>query len=173
MWNIAPRSRMRYSAFEKLEIIRLVEQSHLPARRTLEKLGILPCSFIAGSTAIKPAGSKLWKTSHQSHRASGTAFPTTCAGRSLKWPSISRTSRLTNSQPGSRIRRASSSEKHQFTGCSKPTKEVLGFLQSSLALPRSTLSTRTVLVCGRLVSPLQFPTLVAEGASKYAPGKNN
>ena len=31
---------MRYPAFEKLEIIRLVEQSHLPARRTLDRLGI-------------------------------------------------------------------------------------------------------------------------------------
>ena len=34
------RRRMRYPASEKLEIIRLVEQSHLPARRTLEQLGI-------------------------------------------------------------------------------------------------------------------------------------
>src|SRR3712207_2681283 len=32
--------RMRYPASEKLEIIRLVEQSHLPVRRTLETLGI-------------------------------------------------------------------------------------------------------------------------------------
>ena len=31
---------MRYSASEKLEIIRTVEQSHLPARRTLDQLGI-------------------------------------------------------------------------------------------------------------------------------------
>jgi putative transposase len=31
---------MRYPASEKLEIIRLVEQSHLPVRRTLERLGI-------------------------------------------------------------------------------------------------------------------------------------
>jgi putative transposase len=31
---------MRYSAPEKLEIIRLVEQSHLPVRRTLDQLGI-------------------------------------------------------------------------------------------------------------------------------------
>lgn len=31
---------MRYPAAEKDEIIRLVEQSHLPVRRTLEKLGI-------------------------------------------------------------------------------------------------------------------------------------
>jgi putative transposase len=28
---------MRYSASEKTEIIQLVEQSHLPAKRTLEK----------------------------------------------------------------------------------------------------------------------------------------
>ena len=31
---------MRYPATEKLEIIRLVEGSHLPARQTLDKLGI-------------------------------------------------------------------------------------------------------------------------------------
>ena len=31
---------MRYPASEKLEIIRIVEQSHLPAQRTLEQLGI-------------------------------------------------------------------------------------------------------------------------------------
>ena len=36
---------MRYPASEKLEIIRLVEQSHLPARRTLQTLGILPSTF--------------------------------------------------------------------------------------------------------------------------------
>ena len=31
---------MRYPASEKLEIIRLVEGSHLPIKRTLDKLGI-------------------------------------------------------------------------------------------------------------------------------------
>ena len=31
---------MRYPAAEKLEIIRLVEHSALPVRRTLEKIGI-------------------------------------------------------------------------------------------------------------------------------------
>ena len=36
---------MRYCTFEKTEIIRLVEQSHLPARWTLEKLGIPRSSF--------------------------------------------------------------------------------------------------------------------------------
>ena len=36
---------MRYPAPEKTEIIRLVEQSHLPALRTLEKLGVPRSSF--------------------------------------------------------------------------------------------------------------------------------
>lgn len=36
---------MRVPAFEKFEIIRIVEQSHLPVRRTLDKLGVLPGSF--------------------------------------------------------------------------------------------------------------------------------
>ncbi len=36
---------MRYPASEKLEIIRLVEQSHLPATRTLEMLGIPKTTF--------------------------------------------------------------------------------------------------------------------------------
>jgi predicted DNA-binding protein (UPF0251 family) len=42
---------MRYLASEKLEIIRLVEQSHLPAKRTLDKLGIPRATFNRGMTA--------------------------------------------------------------------------------------------------------------------------
>ena len=37
------RQRKRWP--EKLEIIHLVEQSHLPVRRTLEMLGIRPSTF--------------------------------------------------------------------------------------------------------------------------------
>ena len=36
---------MRYPAAEKLEIIRLVERSHLPVRRTLRHLGVPPATF--------------------------------------------------------------------------------------------------------------------------------
>ena len=36
---------MRLPASEKLEIIGLVEQSHLPARRTLQMLEIKPSTF--------------------------------------------------------------------------------------------------------------------------------
>ena len=38
---------MRYPASEKLEIIRLVEQSHLPAKQTLDRLGIPRSTFYA------------------------------------------------------------------------------------------------------------------------------
>ena len=36
---------MRYPASEKLEIIQLVERSHLPAKQTLDKLGIPRTTF--------------------------------------------------------------------------------------------------------------------------------
>jgi putative transposase len=36
---------LRYPASEKAEIIALVEQSHLPAKRTLDKLGIPRATF--------------------------------------------------------------------------------------------------------------------------------
>jgi putative transposase len=36
---------MRYPASEKLEILRFVEQSHLPVKRTLEKLGVSRAAF--------------------------------------------------------------------------------------------------------------------------------
>ena len=36
---------MRYPTAEKLEIIRIVEQSHLPAKRTLDQLGIARRTF--------------------------------------------------------------------------------------------------------------------------------
>ena len=36
---------MRHPASEKLEIIQIVERSHLPARRTLERLGIPRSTF--------------------------------------------------------------------------------------------------------------------------------
>jgi len=62
---------MRYPASEKLEIIRIVEQSHLPAKRTLDKLGIPRTTFYrwyeryqtGGSDALEdrsPMPSHIW-----------------------------------------------------------------------------------------------------------------
>ena len=47
---------MRYPASEKLEIIRLVEQSHLPVRRTLEKLGVPAPLFTDGAIDFQTGG---------------------------------------------------------------------------------------------------------------------
>jgi putative transposase len=62
---------MRYPAAEKAEIIRLVEQSHLPVRRTLERLGIPRATFYrwydlyqtGGPEALRdrsPSPSRVW-----------------------------------------------------------------------------------------------------------------
>jgi len=47
---------MRYPASEKLEIIQLVEQSHLPVRRTLGQLGIPPATFYRWYDLYQTAG---------------------------------------------------------------------------------------------------------------------
>ena len=73
---------MRLPGSEKLEIIRLVEQSHLPARRTLEMLGHPSHRrSIAGTIGIEPADLRRSKTSRRGRIASGTAFPTLSAQR--------------------------------------------------------------------------------------------
>jgi putative transposase len=52
---------MRYPACEKLEIIRLVEQSHLPVRRTLEKLGIPRATFYRSALGDRsPRPDRIW-----------------------------------------------------------------------------------------------------------------
>ena len=62
---------MRYPASDKAEIIELVEQSHLPAKRTLDKLGI--------------PGLKRWPTIAHDRIASGIASRTMSAARSSIW----------------------------------------------------------------------------------------
>lgn len=47
---------MRYPASEKLEIIRLVEQSHLPTKQTIDRLGVPAPRFTVGTTDILTGG---------------------------------------------------------------------------------------------------------------------
>lgn len=67
---------MRYPASEKLQIIQLVEQSHLPVRRTLEKLAIPRPTFYrwydryrtGGPAALEdrsPRPGKVWNRRHR------------------------------------------------------------------------------------------------------------
>ena len=49
---------MRYLVAEKLEIIRLVEQSHLPVRRTLRHLDIPPATFYRWCERFQAGGTE-------------------------------------------------------------------------------------------------------------------
>jgi hypothetical protein len=66
---------MRYPASEKLEIIKLVEQSHQPVRRTLEKLGIARATFTIGTISTDLAVPKRWQIAVHGRAGCGTAFP--------------------------------------------------------------------------------------------------
>ena len=63
---------MRYPASENLELIRLVERSHLPAKQTLDRLGVPRTTFyrwydryqVDGLEALEdrsPQPSRVWK----------------------------------------------------------------------------------------------------------------
>ena len=54
---------MRYSASEKAEIIKLVEQSQLPAKRTLDKLGVPRATFYRWYERYREGGIEGWPTS--------------------------------------------------------------------------------------------------------------
>ena len=85
---------MRYPACEKLEIIRLVEQSHLPVRRTLDKIGIPRPTFYRWydlyRCKVAPSRSK---RPLQARIGPGTAFRKRFSASSSTWRSRNRTCR--------------------------------------------------------------------------------
>ena len=76
---------MRYAASEKLEIIRLVEQSSLPVRRTLAQIGIPKSTFYAWYDRYAEGGLDALITGLDPN-ASGTAFQMRSARKSLSLP---------------------------------------------------------------------------------------
>ena len=64
---------MRYPASEKLEIIRLVEQSHLPVRRTLDQIGIPRPTFYRWYDRYLAVAPEPWRTGRRPGAGSGTA----------------------------------------------------------------------------------------------------
>ena len=67
---------MRYPAAEKLEIIRLVEGSHLPVRWTLARIGVPATTFYRWYDRYESGASKASMTDRPSPAGSGTASPT-------------------------------------------------------------------------------------------------
>ena len=77
---------MRYSASDKTEIIRLVEQSTLPARRTLEKLGIPRSSLYRWYDRYQRGGPrKPSRIAPHGRIGSGTASQRLSAARLSTW----------------------------------------------------------------------------------------
>ena len=76
---------MRYPASEKAEIIKLVEQSRLPAKRTLDKLGIPRATFYRWYDRYRDGGPEARPTIAHDRTASGIASRTMSAARSSTW----------------------------------------------------------------------------------------
>lgn len=73
---------MSHPASEKLEIIRLVEQSHLPVRRTCGRLLCPVPHSIAGSTKTESAARMGWRTELFDPAGFGAAVRGRCEARS-------------------------------------------------------------------------------------------
>ena len=82
---------MRYPASEKIEIIRLVEQSHLSVRETLEKIGIPRATFYRWYDLYQTGGPEALEDRRPAPSGSGTASPMRYANRSSKRRMSSRT----------------------------------------------------------------------------------
>src|SRR3954465_4070763 len=87
---------MRYPAAEKLEIIRLVEQSHLPVRRVLEQIGIPRSTFYRWCDLYQTGGPEGWTIAALGLIGCGTASPMTSARGSSHWPSTNLSSHPVN-----------------------------------------------------------------------------
>jgi hypothetical protein len=66
---------MRYPTSEKLEIIKLVEQSHLPVRRTLGNSALPGRPFTTGTVSTDLAVPKRWQIAVHGQAGCGTASP--------------------------------------------------------------------------------------------------
>ena len=75
---------MRYPAAEQLEIIRLVEQSRLPVRRTLDKIGILPARLYRWYNRYQSGGYEALKDRPPRPKQAWNRIPDDVRGRVLR-----------------------------------------------------------------------------------------
>ena len=116
------RRGMRYPASEKLEIIRLVEQSHLGVGSTLEQAGAFRRPpFIAGTIAFWPLATPVLRIATAAQAGCGTGSRMMSGGRSSILPWRRRNCRPGNWPSGLRTPGATLSRKPRFTGFSRPT----------------------------------------------------
>jgi hypothetical protein len=102
---------MRYPASEKAEIIQLVEGSHLPAKRTLDKLGIPRATFYRWHERYREGGPEA---------LAGTAFPMLSVSRSSTWRLMFRNCHHESWRCASPISGSTSSRNPRCIACSRP-----------------------------------------------------
>ena len=108
---------MRYPASEKAEIIHLVEQSHLPAKRTLDKLGIPRATFYRWYDRYVRVGLRRWVTTVPDRIVSGTGSRRTSAARSSIWRWRFPSYRRGSWRYASRMRSSILSRRRRSIGC--------------------------------------------------------
>ena len=112
---------MRYPASEKLEIIRLVEQSRLGVGSTLDKLGIPKTTFYRWYDRFLAFGDAGLEDRNSSPGRVWNRIPDDVRGRSSILPWRRRNCRPGNWPSGLRTPGATLSRKPRFTGFSRPT----------------------------------------------------
>jgi putative transposase len=107
---------MSYPAAEKLEIIRLVEGSHLPVRRTLAHLGIPPATFYRWYDLYRTGGPEALEDRPSRPKRVWNRIPDAVRGRildlALAEPELS---------PRELAVRFTDQERPRSTACSRPT----------------------------------------------------
>ena len=107
---------MRYSASDKTEIIRLVEQSPWPARRALGKLGIPRSSFYRWYDRYQRGGPEALADRPHGQIGFGTGSRRLSAVRLSTWRWINPNSARGNWRCASRTRKNTLSQRLRFIG---------------------------------------------------------
>jgi transposase-like protein len=108
---------MRYPAAEKLEIIRLVEQSPLPVRHTLAKLGIPRATFYRWYDRYSRGGLEALSDRSPRPNRVWNRIPDAYATTSSSWRSTSRRSRRASWRCASPTVKVISSQRPRSTAC--------------------------------------------------------
>ena len=113
---------MRYPASEKLEIIRLVEQSHLGVGSTLDKLGIPKTTFYRWYDRFLAFGDAGLEDRNSSPGRVWNRIPDDVRGQIIDLAlEETQLSPRGTGRPGLRTPGATLSRKPRFTGFSRPT----------------------------------------------------
>lgn len=111
------RPRTRYPASEKVEIIRIVEQSSLSARRTLEQIGVPRATFYRWYDLYRTGGPEALEDRPAQPSRVWNRIPDDIRPRSPRWRWNSRSCPRASWRCGSPTSAATSCRRPRSTGC--------------------------------------------------------